>query len=1251
MGWKMRNDDLNAKNLVFDQYVRLDEKDNVEFKAELNSYFEKGYISRDDALNIVYHLMFCVLNYKYDQKKVKKELKHLVDKIKEYNDNDESFMIKGAIFFRDYSHEKYLLRVFVKDSKIEKENGTKIGPQRNIEKPIKHSNHSLNENTYISSNVSKNIDLDRKIRKYATEIRREHPSDWRKILKSSSLYREKHGLQKSENESNQNISKPIQKNARKANSRQVIKPNSSNVKIQRDIGPGKQINKKSNEIKEKIKAFNDKSLSEMISSKREYQRIHEKINNSNDSSYNNDINVGKFNFYFTNFDKLELLADLENKLNEDSDYINNFYSRINDDGFLSSEKRENIILQYGDFYNDVFECRKLPLLLKKKSSLDFVELKRFAKIFNDLTHYTNLAQTPDYNEIKKINLQALDGEINRNEEFFNDITDKNKKRAIVIDERNVKVNAGAGTGKTFTIQNKVNYLIKKRGISPERILCLCYTIKGASDLNDKVNEGRDEDAKVEACTFHEFCRRIARDCGINKGRTNRKLLMNIVYNYSKELMDDEKLSKLIDFFSYYINSPADKEDISTYNELLDYENERDLKTLKRKFYESGVSLTMQGETVDSIGELIIANYLFRHDIDYVYGGGHESKLIEMVQNRFLYSGNSFSLIGPEVQEAWLDKFVHEYFWSSYVPDFYLPEKDLYLEHFGIGHSDNEKWLGKDYEPQIQRKIEYHDLHQTNLIKTYYCYLEDGILEKKLEEILRENKVTISQKDPKEILEVLRKTNKIEDFDNFNKLIMSFINIFEAQNNRKNKFDLFKKMNESETDGYKRNRQRLFLDIVSDIYDIYYESNEGERIDNNREISLALELILTGKYSKSYDYILIDEYQDINPIRSLLLQELQKITNAKLFVVGDDWQSIYRFNGSDLNLFIDFDNYFPNSEFIRLQENRRNFDKLNKVASKFIQENSDQEEKILKSIKKSKIFSNPIRIINYSVNPKRNKVLKLYSLITRIIQNNPKKVKTKILLLGRNNSDINEFANNNTIFRYFDYNNKVICLREPKLDITFMTIHASKGLQYDEVVILNFKDKLNGFPNKIEDDSILRFLKEKEKYPYAEERRLLYVALTRTCNNVYLLAPTYGQSVFIDELIEKHNVKRLNVPIDKELDKDFYKPIKSDEPFDYRKTDIPCPNCEDGKITVVRNNETGKQYIRCSNHPVPNPSHYSGGPYWGNLEDYIFIEKCPDPNCDGVLVKDYDNDRLICSLNMERGCKKTKKINLNDYNYD
>ena len=267
-------------------------------------------------------------------------------------------------------------------------------------------------------------------------------------------------------------------------------------------------------------------------------------------------------------------------------------------------------------------------------------------------------------------------------------------------------------------------------------------------------------------------------------------------------------------------------------------------------------------------------------------------------------------------------------------------------------------------------------------------------------------------------------------------------------------------------------------------------------------------------------------------------------------------------------------------------------------------------------------------------------MKLYAIIDKIIKRNPKKEKAKILLLGRNNNDIDDFINNNIIFKSED-GTKITCLIKPELDITFMSIHKAKGLEYDEVIILNLKDGFSGFPNKIEDDSILYFLKEKEEYPYAEERRLLYVALTRTLNNVYLLYPNMDKSPFIKELIEDHNLKSSFIRIDENLDENFY--IKEDEPkkeFEYRKTNINCPYCNEGKITIVQNNKRHTKYVRCSEH-LEDSYHYNGGPYWVNLEDYKYVEKCPNPNCDGILIKDTKKNKYICTFNKD--CNETKKI--------
>ena len=83
----------------------------------------------------------------------------------------------------------------------------------------------------------------------------------------------------------------------------------------------------------------------------------------------------------------------------------------------------------------------------------------------------------------------------------------------------------------------------------------------------------------------------------------------------------------------------------------------------------------------------------------------------------------------------------------------------------------------------------------------------------------------------------------------------------------------------------------------------------------------------------------------------------------------------------------------------------------------------------------------------------------------------------------------------------------------------MTVHQSKGLEEEYVILISLENSMTGFPNKLENDSIFRFLDEKkESYAYEEERRLFYVALTRTKNENYLLVPKKKESIFVKELI-------------------------------------------------------------------------------------------------------------------------------------
>ena len=256
------------------------------------------------------------------------------------------------------------------------------------------------------------------------------------------------------------------------------------------------------------------------------------------------------------------------------------------------------------------------------------------------------------------------------------------------------------------------------------------------------------------------------------------------------------------------------------------------------------------------------------------------------------------------------------------------------------------------------------------------------------------------------------------------------------------------------------------------------------------INYAYDTLNKNRNMKSYKYIIIDEYQDTSYSKYKLMSKIKEITNAKLFAVGDDFQSIYRFTGCDLNIFINFKKYFKNSKILKINNTYRNSKELIYVSGHFIMKNKYQ---IRKKLKSNKSIDRPIIVI-FTNNCKKV----LYDLIN--------KIDTNILILGRNNDDIYNVDSN------FSESDKV----------RYMTVHKSKGLEEDNVIIINLNDCISGFPNKIKSDNILSLiLEEKELYPYDEERRLFYVALTRTKNYVYLISDRSKPSYFIREIVRDY----------------------------------------------------------------------------------------------------------------------------------
>lgn len=354
------------------------------------------------------------------------------------------------------------------------------------------------------------------------------------------------------------------------------------------------------------------------------------------------------------------------------------------------------------------------------------------------------------------------------------------------------------------------------------------------------------------------------------------------------------------------------------------------------------------------------------------------------------------------------------------------------------------------------------------------------------------------------------TNKYNSIKNekllkIKSVILTFINLFKSNNYTE--LDLTSFIRTEKQAKYKN-----LLIIILFIYKLYQkELYANKEIDFNDMITFATNKVINNKYKNKVKYIIIDEFQDTSLVRFNLIKAILDKTNANLLVVGDDFQSIYRFTGCNLSLFLNFDKYFHNASIMKIENTYRNSQELLNIAGTFIMKNKNQIKKDLKS---NKHIKNPVEIIYYK------NLVKAFAKLIEKLYNYTKK---PILILGRNNFDINSLTKSNSFILEKD---KIIYKKSPNINMRFLTIHKSKGLEEENVIIINLTNKTTGFPNKIIDNKVIDYVKcENDNYPYSEERRLMYVALTRTKNKAYLLVPKKNQSEFIIEI--KKIIKKSN----------------------------------------------------------------------------------------------------------------------------
>lgn len=769
------------------------------------------------------------------------------------------------------------------------------------------------------------------------------------------------------------------------------------------------------------------------------------------------------------------------------------------------------------------------------------------------------------------------------------ILDEEQRKVVLSDSDASLVVAGAGAGKTTTVAAKVKYLVEKQDIKPEEIIVISYTNKAVSELSEKINKQLGIPAKVT--TFHAFGNEIIRNTTENVPeleRYTRRYFLDILKNriYDNRLL----LKNLMLFFGYYLDIPEAALHYETLSQYHAYKTSMELESMRSTLHQYTKRVTdslkksvrtIRGEFLRSVQEVQIANFLYLHGLDYEYESVYP-----------------FSI--PNAKK-------------KYTPDFLITQgtKRVYLEHFGI-HENGTSGIYKDselerYKKSVRDKVRIHRQYQTRLIYTFSQYKDGKSLLEHLEELLLEQGFVLSKRDDEQVYRQLMELENDKYVWRFVTFLQLFIQRFKVNGYEEADFEVLKE----KTDNV---RNRLFLDIAKEVYRQYQamlvQRNKIDFEDMINQAEKALSASSYGQDSLNYKYVIIDEYQDIARQRFQLTKRLADICKAKIIAVGDDWQSIYSFSGSDISLFTQFIELMGHGKMLQITKTYRNSQELIDIAGTFIQENKTQ---ITKQLKSPKHIDNPIVIETYddTYDIMKHKVAALLQVLGEISAEFGRKA--SVLFIGRYGFDVNQICKTGE-FMEGKKKGDITCRQYPDMRITYMTAHSAKGLGFDNVVILNGMEGKFGFPSQIEDDPIMKLVTVDDvSVPFAEERRLFYVALTRTKNRTYILTPQNNPSRFVMELVDKYHLPvdselkyngrtqaglrlicpKCGFPLQKEFNSNYgitlYMCTNEPEVCDFMTNrndclaDIHrCSRCKKGYMIVKYNRKSGQYFFGCTN---------------------------------------------------------------------
>lgn len=693
----------------------------------------------------------------------------------------------------------------------------------------------------------------------------------------------------------------------------------------------------------------------------------------------------------------------------------------------------------------------------------------------------------------------------------NPLTDE-QRRAVVTFDDNVMAVAAAGSGKTSVMVAKAGYAVTAGLFEPEQILMLAFNQKAAQELSERVSSclsraiyGADQ---IRVATFHSIGLEI-----IGQATGSKPRLAPWVENGNEQSQLEKIVEALGGNSSFARKWQLFKSVFARSLPPIGAESEPeswDPETKRQGFR------TLRGDLVKSHEERMICDWLASEGIEYSY------------EREYQY---------PTATAT------H----SQYQPDFFYPSANLYHEHFALDKNGAPPPHFVGYLEGVTWKRELHQERGTTLIETTSHGIRSEYGFDKLEKELRAHGVKFDETPLTEAqLESMPEDAKVL------RVFRTFLS--HVKSNRQTMEQLRARLRSKDSEH--PFKHRLFLDIFEMLWREWDRClADGGYVDFDDMLLQAVDHLAAGRCTPPYKLVMADEFQDASRARGELLRQLTKNRDSRLFVVGDDWQAINRFAGADISLMREFGTFFGGHTVVKLTKTFRCPSDLCELAGRFVMANPHQIEKTVVSTSRRRspsVLCFKLKDIETQGALLREHLGKVAAKLRREGVDEP----LTALVLGR---------------YHFNRPSEMPLLRdeiEDVLDLRFSTVHAAKGLEADYVFLLNVVEGLYGFPSKIEDDSTLWVAMPKgEEFPFAEERRLFYVALTRAKRFVTIYTGVSCRSEFIAELeaMKCHlHVREQDVGPNESRD---------------------CPKCQTG-VLVVRTSKYG-DFLSCARFPKCN----------------------------------------------------------------